>query len=99
VRYLLLSLLVLAGCAIPVRPIAKIVKDSETVSHYERDAAREPQVPAGLLDLARGLCNAAGPWGQLLALLVPTSIGAEVVRRKRKKNKKAHTHVVLPKVD
>lgn len=84
-RKLLLLALLLAGCAIPVRPIAKIVKDSDTVSHYERDAAREPQVPQGLMAAAGALCNAAGPWGQLLALLIPAGGAAAVVHHKRKK--------------
>ncbi len=95
-RLLLIPLtILLASCAIPVRPIAVIVKDSETQSHYERDEKREPHLDVSAWAPLLGLLG--GPWGKALELVVTgLASGAVVHKCHKRKNKKAAAASKLP---
>ncbi len=68
----------LASCALPVRPIARIVPDQDGSAHFERDAEREPQ-PGNFLGLvAQALPS---PWRELATLLVGSLVAAPLARR------------------
>lgn len=89
----LIPLALMAGCAVPVRPIAKLVPDANGGAHFEADPEREPQVgPAALTGLT-GLLSACGPWGQLAAVVATALVPAAAVHVAHKKNKKNKTNV------
>ena len=83
--------LLLSGCAVPVRPIAKLVPDVNGGAHFEADPEREPHVPPAVFTGVAGLLNACGPWGQLAALLVPTAAAFAAGHKKGKGPKKNKT--------
>lgn len=84
--------LALAGCAIPVRPIARVVPDVDGVMHFVPDQAQEPHLPDGLMQGFSMILKGLGPWGSLAAsLLAAGGVAAPAVvvhRHHKKKNKK-----------
>jgi hypothetical protein len=74
-RYFAVALLFLTGCAVPVRPVARIVPDADGVPHFVPDQAQEPHAPTGLLSVISGALSQLGPMGQLGGLAL-TAAGA-----------------------
>lgn len=92
-KKLLVLCALLSGCAVPVRPVARLVPDADGGAHFEADPEREPHVPAGLIEGGMMILKALGPWGDLAATLLAGAgiAGPAVVvhRHHKKKHKKA----------
>lgn len=71
-----LLIAVLTACAIPVRPIAKIVPGKDGTAHFIADPAQEPQLgdAVGILGGLTGLLG--GPWGKIIEIGAGLLIGA-----------------------
>ncbi len=80
--------LLLTGCAIPVRPIARVVPDTDGAMHFVPDEAQEPHVPAGLGQGFSMILTSLGPWGQLASALLAGSGLVAAGHAHGKKNKK-----------
>lgn len=78
---------VCVGCAIPVRPIAKIETGKDGLPHFIPDPDQEPSVADAAPFISVAL-KALGPWGELAAGLVTlagTAYTAHHVGRKRER--------------
>lgn len=81
------------GCAIPVRPIAKIETGADGKQHFIPDPEQEPQMADALPWLAIA-AKALGPYGDIALLvataLIPAAVGHKVGHAKGKKSASRH---------
>lgn len=78
-----------AGCAIPVRPIAKTEVGKDGLPHFIPDPEQEPQIAEALPWLAK-LAQLAGPYGDVIALAL-TALGPALITHQHHKRKAEKT--------
>jgi outer membrane lipoprotein SlyB len=86
-----IALFCIASCAIPVRPVAKVVPDTDGSLHFVPDAKQEPHAPAGLMAAISAVLSQLGPMGQLGAIGVAALGGGAIHTHGRRKGKKDAT--------